>query len=143
MIPFLYGRKDCPTSPDTLVRRNLPFAQWNHTQMLEFYDQEFDMDLEEVVAIMGAHTLGESTGASGYIGIFTGSPRNAVRWDSAYYRRLVSAKLDWTHEDKSGITGFPRGRWMWTGVDRATGRTRANFLNVDMSLILDLQTDAE
>ena len=72
VIPFLYGRKDCPTSPNTLDVRDFPLANFNHSQLVGFFDEEFGMSLAETIAIMGAHTVGGSAGSSGFIGLFTG-----------------------------------------------------------------------
>lgn len=73
LVPFTYGRVDCPTSPDTPILRTFPLAQMNHTETMDFYDKEFGMNVEEVVAISGAHTLGEMSGISGYKGFSKGS----------------------------------------------------------------------
>lgn len=71
-IPFYFGRKDCASSPNAIEHLTVPPATtgWNAT--LLWFDEFFDFDEEDVVAIMGAHTLGRATqSASGYTGQWT------------------------------------------------------------------------
>ena len=71
---FRYGRQDCPTSPLTDVERPLPSGHLDTAGLFSFFYQEFHMNAAETVAIMGGgHTLGGSTGFSGWRGFWSGS----------------------------------------------------------------------
>ena len=53
----------------------------------------------QVVAIMGAHSLGGASGASGWEGTFTGndSSKSIHHFDENYYVQMVDEKFNWTN----------------------------------------------
>lgn len=56
--------------------------------------------LFQVVAIMGAHSLGGASGASGWDGTFTGTDTNSKsrnHFDENYYAQMVDPKFKWTN----------------------------------------------
>jgi catalase (peroxidase I) len=57
-LPFRYGRLDAPSCNDTGF---LPSANFNWTQMNNLFGGRFGMNTNEIVAIMGGHTLGKAT----------------------------------------------------------------------------------
>ena len=70
---YKYGREDCATSPLTSVLNAFPSGHLNHAGVMDFFATQFKLDKIEAVALMGAHALGKSLGASGFIGIWAGS----------------------------------------------------------------------
>ena len=47
-------------------------GHFDHSELVDFMAKEFGLTLTETVAIMGAHTVGEMSGASGFVGFFKG-----------------------------------------------------------------------
>jgi len=67
---LLVGRRDCLTAPNypSSVLVGLPAPVLDAEGMVAFFQDEFGMDEGEMVAIMGAHTLGSMAEGSGYTG---------------------------------------------------------------------------
>ena len=62
---FRYGRCDCQTSPTTNVDRTFPGGEFGYDEVMDYLNEEFGLNQREVVALMGAHTLGGASGAMG------------------------------------------------------------------------------
>lgn len=67
---FRYCRRDCRTSPDTTVVRQFPGGHFNHTEVMDFFWNEFGLNRRLATALLGAHTLGGASGASGWLGFW-------------------------------------------------------------------------
>lgn len=93
--PFKTGRVDCDAAEGIGgPRRDMPTA----LDLTWFYDM-FGLDRREVVALMGAHTLGGAN-ASGYNGVWTTKP---YVLDNEYYESLLNV---WSQT--------PNGQWELT-----------------------------
>lgn len=71
-LPFRYGRVDAPTCSDVGW---LPDAGYNWSDMKKLFVGRFGFNVQETVAIMGAHSLGRCEYANsgydgGYVSIF-------------------------------------------------------------------------
>lgn len=170
-FPLLYtGRVNCedtgtpcldaddnevPCSATRGPHRAQPSADLTVHQLLDFFDQEFRFDAQEVVAIMGAHTLGvaarENSGFDGEHGWV----RREEHLDNDYYDELVGGDSpndsllelydapNWNLDDvnNANLAGIP-SRFQW---ERRSGRGNGNggggriiMLNVDIALVRDL-----
>ena len=137
MIPFQYGRMDCPTSPNTDAHFSFGSGHFDFDQLFHFMHEEFGLNLRETVAIMGAHTVGGASGASGFLGFFKGNEKASFKWDSGYYKILLQKGLKWKQVEVSDQTNDARQRWQWEG--KKNGRVKSVLLNTDVCLIQDLE----
>ncbi len=136
---FKYGRKDCATSPLTDTVRPLPGGHIGEYELFKFFYAQFHMTTEETVCIMGGHTLGGSTGFSGWRGFWSGSPDQGNRFNNEYYRLLADNSLDWKQlvETEDFPTDPPTDRWQWNAT--RNGKDAAFMLNADMAIFKRLQ----
>ncbi|CAH1784079.1 unnamed protein product [Owenia fusiformis] len=147
-IPFLVGRVDCSTSPDTSDLEAFPTngGHGNLGNVLDFFQSEFNLGERDAVALLGAHTLGRArTGASGFNGPWVGNPD---LFDNAYYRDLLNENLMWI---QTNINPTGEDRWQWVH-GRAPGGPRGKrqvagggpmMLNSDMCLVKDITVDSD
>ncbi|XP_065668393.1 putative ascorbate peroxidase [Hydra vulgaris] len=98
---FKVGREDCETSPNQLQSVQPPFGTDGTHKTFKFFKNEFDFNVREAVALLGAHTLGrcrlENTGFEGAFvdekfstviqGPNTLAPTSVL--DNAYYRMII------------------------------------------------------
>lgn len=126
---FVEGRQDC--SPDlsclvlgqtfsagykTCQQSTFPSNNFNGTQLQKWFQDNFEFNATEVVAIMGAHTIGSFHEAKNGFK-YSWTSRSEGSFNNQYYRNLVPLD-DWQFMDnkcnKVG-TAFgvkPHGRWM-------------------------------
>ena len=61
-IPNYFGRKDCSTSPDLnntiTTHKEFPFAIGGWTETFNWMNTQFGVNVDETVALLGAHTIG-------------------------------------------------------------------------------------
>merc|ERR1712029_96469 len=100
------------------------------SEMMTYFEDHFGYTGKEVVALMGAHTLGLNTlDNSGYEGKYTNKP---LALDNTYYSDMLSSSgLTWTNEETS------EGKWQFTSEDDTTR------LNTDLELVYDLTLDSD
>ncbi|KAK3255796.1 hypothetical protein CYMTET_35041 [Cymbomonas tetramitiformis] len=121
VIPFQWGRIDA-TSCATDAGR-LPDAEQSHAHVVEVFTR-LGFTTEEMVALMGAHTLGRcQTQNSGYNGPWVNSEDE---FDNEYYRDLVGDR--WDREERTTDLGV---RHQWEDGNRL-------MLNTDMTLAFDI-----
>lgn len=91
-IEFKWGRVDCETSPTTTETHTFPEPTMTRAEMMTYFDTHFGFTENEVVALMGAHTLGGAARAnSGYAGVWTaGAGRE---FNTKYYSMIVDDKV--------------------------------------------------
>ena len=129
-LTFKWGRTDCDDSPYTDEEFEFPEGTMTRSDMMTYFEDHFGYTGKEVVALMGAHTLGLNTlDNSGYEGKYTNKP---LALDNTYYSDMLSSSgLTWTNEETS------EGKWQFTSED---GTTR---LNTDLELVYDLTLDSD
>ena len=151
-IPFYFGRTDCATSPNAEEYLSIPAAKsaWNAT--LEWFDEFFDFDEEDVVAIMGAHTLGRATHtASGYDGQWTQHPHvlnNEYYWSLSWetggiqraeFQQFPVNELVPSCIDNGTFNGGDNMQWIRTENDtEIEGEDGERFLMLNTDLALSL-----
>ena len=97
---YKYGRTDCdhPNAPDTNAdgKFNIPSSRMNADENMAYFADEFDMHEEwEVVALMGAHTLGGGMPQhSGHTGVFVEGEN--TWFNNKYYKIMLDQVVDWT-----------------------------------------------
>ncbi|CAH1784078.1 unnamed protein product [Owenia fusiformis] len=146
-IPFLVGRIDCSTSPDTSDVEAFPTngGHGNLGNVLDFFQSGFNLGERDAVAILGAHTLGRArTGASGFNGPWV---RNEDLFDNAYYRDLLDENLMWI-QTNINPTGEDRWQWVHGRAGGRRGKRQAGgggpmMLNSDMCLVKDITADSD
>ena len=100
-----FGREDCCTSPEEDSRNNFPRSIGNLKETLAYFAKEFNFTPEQVVALLGAHTLGRAhIEESGNEGRWVRSTNDAVGvnpasvLDNKYYEEVLRG-LFWHQVD--------------------------------------------
>ena len=108
---------------------------------MQFFRKEFGFNEKESVAIMGAHTLGGASGAtgSGFEGFWKEDGVAAARLNNRYYSLLTNSSLTWRNIDRSVTTGLGEERWQWEAGATPEGTPAPFMLNTDISLIRNIQ----
>jgi hypothetical protein len=159
------GRKNCETAQTTCFDANnnarecnatlgphveLPSSHITSEELYHFFSEEFGFDIQETVAIMGAHTLGtltrEHTGFDGP----NGWVRDHLLLDNDYYHELVGGqsadasldqlinmappwdKVRFNNDDLPGIPNQPAWIAFPPALD-GVGTTQIVMLNADVS----------
>ena len=126
-LTFKWGRTDCDDSPYTTDTNTFPEGTMTRSEMMDYFEDHFGYTKKEVVALLGAHTLGLNTvDDSGYDGPYTA---NLFKLDNTYYSMMLNTSgYTWTNEETSA------GLWQFT----SGSYTR---LNTDLELVYDLTLD--
>ncbi len=132
-ITLKYGRKDCSTSPYTDVVSPFPNAQLGLSHVLEYFaDNVASYTTRDTVAIIGAHTLGQTRFQNtGFNGLWTFQP---TRFDNGFYRELVSTAGKWIQNENNDTQSpsYPESTtYQW---DKTTngGSATVMMLNADI-----------
>ena len=84
---FSYSQ-DCSTSPYTSDVGNFPSATMNYDGIMDYFEDEFELNPLEVTALMGAHTLGQANiFNSGYNGPWVSGETSM--FNNKYYSNMV------------------------------------------------------
>ena len=130
-ITIKYGRRDCPTSPMTTVDLVFPNPHGNLTHVLEFFGTGMNMRVREVVALIGAHTLGSANVQhSGFVGSWA-PPTD--RFDNSFYRALNNSNNMWFQRvvNHTDSVVYPDVRYQWNNRP-SSGQQLLFMLNTDM-----------
>ena len=123
-----YGRIDCPTSPNSNSDTGFPDAHGDLEHVMTVFRDGMNMSERQVVALIGAHTLGMTVPEnSGFQGPWS-PPTN--RLDNAFYRLLMAAPSGWSQTELN-LNNAPAGlnpRYQWDSTN-PPGRM---MLNTDM-----------
>jgi hypothetical protein len=86
-IPFKYGRKTrttCGDGDNGDDVHKLPEANKNHKHIEDVFVTRMGLTVQDITALMGAHTIGRMEDANtGYVGYWDSTPN---KWDNAYYK---------------------------------------------------------
>merc|ERR1711915_965035 len=131
-LAFRYGRVDCSTAPYTTADVGLPSPHYNYQGLMNFFATEFGFTAEEVVALMGVHTLG---GAEIYNSGFDGDwvEGEPHKFNNKYYSIMVDEANNWRQRDVSE-TSTPVIQW---NADPNVGF----MLNSDMAIYKEFELD--
>ena len=84
---FRIGRKDCTAAQENKEIFAKALSGWS--EISKFYNEVFKFNTQEIVAIMGAHTLGRQWKRnSGFVGPWVAAPSNIV-FTNGYYQNLL------------------------------------------------------
>ena len=114
-ITIRYGRRDCATSPITNAIHKFPNPHGNLLHVLDFFGNGMNMTNREVVALLGAHSLGQATlRNSGFDGPWA-IPMD--RFDNGFYRELVTN--GWVQDEVNDTMSavYPNVRYQWNRVN--------------------------
>ena len=126
VLEIRYGREDCRTSPTTTLVIEFPNPHSNLDHVMEVFRNGMGMTERQVVALMGAHSLGSCTPEnSGFLGPWD---RSEFTLNNGFYTELVNS--DWAQDRLV----FPDPHFQWNTADanitaRMPGRM---MLNTDM-----------
>merc|ERR1711997_123206 len=137
-MTFKWGRDDCSTSPSTDDVHTFPAATMTRTEMIDYFSDHFSMNETEVLALMGAHTLGNANrDDSGYSGSWTVD--KPQYFNTGFYRLLVNTSLTWDNAAKArGSTTDKRYQFdLYDSDDTKVGI----MLNTDVELVADIDVD--
>jgi len=135
-LPYFFGREQCQLSPNAITGDDpgteFPLAHLGWDPLMEFFATFFEFTVEEVTAIMGAHTVGAAhKSASGFEGKWT---KDSFAFNNDFYVVMLDKTNQWD-QTPPGRSGFPQ----WTNKGRAEGEQELLMLNSDMSLIADFE----
>ena len=112
-MSIVYGRKDCATSPNSNGDTGFPDAHGDLEHVLEVFRDGMGLTVRQVVALIGAHTMGMATPRnSGFQGPWAPP---TTRFDNAFFRTLVSNNSAW-HQSRLNFRDAPDGvnpRFQW------------------------------
>lgn len=144
---YLWGRQDCDSSPLTGKMNTFPSPAMSSEEMFEYFNQTFGFNSQEVVALLGAHSLGGADSEdSGYNGVWTPGIA-AFSFDNSFYKLMIDTAVQWTIRDVSVLPAFEGTgqRWQWEGVDDKTmkenGRVPYMFFNTDFDVFFNVTVD--
>jgi len=128
-IPYFFGRTDCTSSPDVDAQvtqvKEFPAGVFGYSETRAWLGTNFGFNDMEIVAILGAHTIGRNHPSdSGFTGPWV-APWGT--FDNGYYQKIVTG--NWLQKTAAG-----NGLKEW-------GESLGAFftmLNVDISLFKDL-----
>jgi len=133
---YYWGREDCETSPDLRDINEFPAPSMNSEQMFGYFKREFDFGKDEVVAILGAHTLGNAElKNTGHTGFWT--PGEDEVFNVTYYENMATRKLKWINKDATEHLENHRPHWQWE-AELPNGQV-SMMLNTDFEVFFDLQ----
>jgi catalase (peroxidase I) len=155
----LGSAQDCTTSPNTDDDVGLPSATLGYDNLMNYFDTEFGFDVNETVALMGAHTLGKATtDNSGFKGAWISgatllfnndfykvSKYLLTRFMNTALQKLTDSSLTWLHRDNTASDDTRH--WQWNArlssmtLAETAGNGVAFMLNTDMALYKDIQVD--
>jgi len=112
---FRFGRKTCTGTQDN--KEIFTSSKGNWTTTKAFFEKNFKYSTQEVVALLGAHTLGRTwSDNSGYTGPWV--KFNNQYFDNTFYKNMINKDLKYS----SVLTP---GWHQWSsGLDRCEGKSR-------------------
>jgi len=140
---FKVGRIDCGSHPLETAKGNFPSAFYNYDEMEQYFADEFGFTSREMVALMGAHTLGraraEDSGFEGrwVPGRLTDGIRHTDVLDNTYYFNL---RGKWIQKSVVDPSGNSKLQWQRDGFDANTydNTNAANqssmYMNSDLAI---------
>ena len=134
-ITLKYGRQDCPTSPNTNATERFPNAHGDLDEVFDVFQKTMNMTVRQVVAIIGAHTLGAAAiNRSGFRGPWV--LRQNV-FDNEFYRQLWSPNNDWFQEkiESENSPFHPQPRYQWTVERDGASRGPRNLLMLNTDVV--------
>merc|ERR1719209_2567348 len=137
-LVFKYGRKDCKSPPGPFISKDvgLPDGKFGFMETIVFFQQKFDFNGYESVALLGAHTLGRAmTNMSGFQGSWINGEEE--RLNNQYFKSLVNSSLGWYQE--ANTPEREDQHWQW----RLPGDNVTFMLNPDVALFKDIQVDKD
>eukprot|EP00543_Licmophora_paradoxa_P004946 CAMPEP_0202441846 /NCGR_PEP_ID=MMETSP1360-20130828/1354_1 /ASSEMBLY_ACC=CAM_ASM_000848 /TAXON_ID=515479 /ORGANISM="Licmophora paradoxa, Strain CCMP2313" /LENGTH=650 /DNA_ID=CAMNT_0049057019 /DNA_START=102 /DNA_END=2054 /DNA_ORIENTATION=- len=166
-FPFrFYGRQNCEdVNPICLDQsgqivdchqtrgpfRHVPGMDTHTHELFEFFEEEFGFNMNQTVALMGAHTLGELSRQNSGVDGPNGWLLNNRVLDNEYYIELVGGESvndpiqvlidtapNWQRdlENNRDLAGIPN-RHVWTGFP---DNTKIVMLNVDVAIVRNLSS---
>jgi hypothetical protein len=146
---FKFGRKECTGPQENKEIFAQSFGNWSHVS--EFFQKTFNYSTQEIIALMGAHTLGQNFPQnSGHRGPWV-SQKNQV-FTNQYFINLLDkeksleykvhvtpeGKAQW-HSAKDSCDGYPDRRKC---RPKPVGQQRS-MLNSDICLLKMFNTDSK
>lgn len=91
-VPFLWGRKDCETTPYASTDVHLPASTLGYDGLMQFFTSEFEFTPREVTALMGVHTIGKvDILISGFHGTWVNNEQGY--FNTQYYINMANSSL--------------------------------------------------
>jgi len=127
LIPFQWGRVDCNGNYPPMGR--LPDAEKNWTEVYNVFVKRMGLEVQDIVALLGAHTLGRTMPEnSGYEFYWTNT---ANKFTNQFYKDLLYGQ--WARY--SNYFAFHGTTHEWNTDPLPEGADPQMMLNTDMSLV--------
>jgi len=153
IMTFRWGRTDCSTSPSTTDVHEFPEPTMSRADMMEYFSDHYGFTEDEVVALMGAHTLGGCDAVdSGYRGMWVLD--EAIYLNTKYYQFILGGESDATTPrdivnepiDDFDSDGNGDKRFQWDLFNKGEYFDGSNervgiMLNTDIELAYDIDVD--
>uniref|UniRef100_A0A6B2L7K2 Plant heme peroxidase family profile domain-containing protein n=1 Tax=Arcella intermedia TaxID=1963864 RepID=A0A6B2L7K2_9EUKA len=142
-LQFSYGRKDCSTSP---VHRHVDDAGSAHGDYEEVWrvlHGNFGLDHHEVVALLGAHSLGGADRAAS--GFNYDWQEDSLVFDNQYFKNLITLPYQVEDVSTEPINGSPAPLdsphlYQFTSPVPHNKSLEVLMLNTDMALLKDIRS---
>lgn len=130
---FKIGRKDCTGPQDNKEIFAKSIANWE--EMSQFYINEFKFNTQEIVALMGAHGIGQTCrNNSGHNGAWVAF--DYAVFSNAFYTNLLDKNMDYRPHK------YWDGKNQWFSYDGNTVRNPTRLmLNADMCMLKKFSID--
>ena len=138
---FKFGRKDCNGPQENKEIFGKSHGNW--TQISDFFHRNFNFTTQEIIALMGAHALGNNhANFSGHTGPWV-EGRNRV-FTNQYYINLLNKNK--TLDYKVHLTEAGKSQWRSSVGDKSSSKPKMivkTMLNTDMCLLKNFNTDSK
>lgn len=138
-LKMRFGRIDTTDCKESVSDEFMPDALGNGTSIFGIFATKFGLSAEEVVALMGIHSLGRTNAADqGFTfgpWVANAGPKPHVL-SNTYYSNMDSS-AGWVSNDPSDPAQSARN-YQWTNPNSASG-----FLNADMSILKSFPVESD
>jgi len=130
IIPFSWGRVDC--NGNYPPAGNLPSAEKNWTEVYNVFVKRMGLSVQDITALLGAHTLGRTQGEnSGYEFYWTAT---ANRFSNQFYKDLIYGS--WKRATR--FFAYHGKTNQWTTDPAPDGADPFMMLNTDVALVYSI-----
>ena len=139
---FQYGRVDCDSAPYTNQTHEFPETLMTHDEMFDYFSQVFGLTTDQIVALIGAHTVGTTSEEnSGHNGPWLPAPDTRT-FDNKFYSMMINNSV--TYDKRNlGTTGLDARPQYRCTANNDDDEGCGIMLNTDFALFYNMTLDEE